>query len=235
MADRISGYLAGVGQRLREAELERTAAVARAEEAEEAAAVERRARRLTLGLAATLLLLIGTVGGGYARLESERAIRRTATERAVATALDQAAELRATAMAAPPDQPGPWVEALAAAHRAEDQLRQGEADEPLRQRVRQEVAAIEQGHDAADQQAARIAADRKLLSELESVRGNLAEHWDPKRSDAEYAAAFSQVGLDLDATNSKKAGTWIAGPDRADRADRVPRRLGDGPPRGRSR
>ncbi len=210
VADRIGGYLAGVGQRLREAEVERTAAAARAEAAEAAAAVERCARRLTLGLAATVLLLIGAAGGRYTWLESERAVRRAATERAVVAALDQAAELCATALAAPPDQPGPWVEALAAAHCAEDEIRRGEADEPLRQRVKNEVAAIEKGRREADDRAARLAADRQLLSELESIRGDLAEHFDPKRTDAEYGAAFRNAGLDLDAKDPKQAGAWIA-------------------------
>jgi serine/threonine protein kinase len=209
VADRVNGYLAGVGQRLREAEVERTAAAARAEAAEAAAAVERRARRLTLGLAATVLLLAGAAGGGYAWVESERAVHRAAVRAGVA-ALEQAAELRATALAASPDQPGPWVEALAAAHRAEDQIRHGEADEPLRQRVKNEVDAIEQGRRAADERAARLAVDRKLLSELESIRGNLADHMDPKQTDAEYSAAFHQAGLDLDSTEPRAAGAWIA-------------------------
>src|SRR5262249_5166325 len=58
----VAAYLAGGAERLRRAEVERAAAQARAEEeartrrvAEEKAAVERRARRLTLGLAAAVL------------------------------------------------------------------------------------------------------------------------------------------------------------------------------------
>jgi eukaryotic-like serine/threonine-protein kinase len=211
VADRVSGHLASVGQRLRDAELERTAAAARAEEADAAAAVERRARRLTLGLAATVLVLISATGGAYAWLQSERAVRHAATERAVTTALSQAAELRATALAAPADQPGPWVGALAAAHRASDEVRHGDADEPLRQRVASKLAAIEQGRRAAEQRAAQLAADRRLLAELESIRGDRAEHNNPKQTDGDYAAAFRQAGLDLDSAQAKQAGVWIAG------------------------
>jgi serine/threonine-protein kinase len=210
VADRVTGYLAGVEERLREAELERASEAARAEEALAAVAAERRALRLTVGLAASVLLLVGITGGGYAWLERERSARRAATARSVLADLERARELEATALAAPPDQPGPWPEALAAAHGAEDRLKSGEADEPLRQRVAHAVAAIEQGRMTAEEKAAQIAADRKLLSELESIRGDRAEHLDPKRTDAEYAAAFRQAGLDLDATDSNPAGEWIA-------------------------
>jgi serine/threonine-protein kinase len=210
VADRVSGYLAGVEVRLREAELQRASETARAQEALEAAAAERRARRLTVGLATAVLLLVGITGGGYAWLERERSARRASTARAVVADLDRARELEATALAAPPDQPGPWPEALAAAHGAEYRLKSGEAAEPLRQRVAQVVAAIEHGRRKADEKAAQVAADRNLLSELESIRGSRAEHLDPKRTDAEYAAAFRQAGLDLDATDSQLAGDWIA-------------------------
>src|SRR5262249_34487533 len=71
VAEKVEDYLAGVEQRLRRAELEKTAAEARAEEekrtrqvAEAKVALERRARRLTVGLAAATLLLV--VAGGAA-------------------------------------------------------------------------------------------------------------------------------------------------------------------------
>src|SRR5262249_38311327 len=51
VAREVTTYLTGVQERLRAAELERAAAQAKAEEAKAKAAVERRARRLTLGLA----------------------------------------------------------------------------------------------------------------------------------------------------------------------------------------
>src|SRR5947209_14684573 len=51
VAGRLTAYLAGVQQRLREAELARAAESVRAEEAEAKTAAERRARRLTAALA----------------------------------------------------------------------------------------------------------------------------------------------------------------------------------------
>jgi eukaryotic-like serine/threonine-protein kinase len=65
VAERVAAYLAGVQERLRRAELERASAQARAEEAGAKAAVERRARRLTIGLATAGLALALLVGGGW--------------------------------------------------------------------------------------------------------------------------------------------------------------------------
>jgi hypothetical protein len=56
VARAVAAYRAGVEERARKAELERAAAQARAEEARAKARAERRARRLTVGLAATVLL-----------------------------------------------------------------------------------------------------------------------------------------------------------------------------------
>ena len=59
IADRaIAAYRAGVDARLRRAELERTAAEARAESAQAKTRAERRARRLLVGLAAAAVLLV---------------------------------------------------------------------------------------------------------------------------------------------------------------------------------
>ncbi len=192
------------------AELDGAAESARAAAAEAAAAVERRARRLTIGLAAAVLLLIGTAGGGYAWLERDRAARRATTERAVAAGLDRAHALHAEALAAPADRPGPWNEAMAAARGAEGRLRRGDAGPALAARVATAIAEIGRDGAAAEARAARIAADRTLLAELESVRGGRADHGDAKQTDAEYAAAFRKAGLDLDAVAPERAGEWIA-------------------------
>jgi serine/threonine-protein kinase len=210
VADRVVAHLAGVGERLRQAELDRAAEAARAEEAEAAAGVERRARRLTVGLAAAVLLLIGLAGGGYAWLESDRAARRATTERAVAAELDRARALRADALAAPADRLGPWDAALAAARGAMARLRQGESDVALRERVAQAIRQIEKEQIEAADRAARIAADHRLLAELETARGGYADHGDAKITDADYTAAFRNAGLDLDAADPGRAGAWVA-------------------------
>jgi superkiller protein 3 len=52
---------------------------------------------------------------------------------------------------------------------------------------------------------------RALLTELEEIRGNRAEHWDRRRTDHDYAAAFRRAGLDLNSTTPAEAGAWVAG------------------------
>ena len=71
VARRMSSYLAGVQERLRVAELARVEAQARAAE-------ERKRRRLTVALAASVLVIAGLAGGGWtylARQRQERAVR----------------------------------------------------------------------------------------------------------------------------------------------------------------
>ncbi|MFI5457673.1 MAG: tetratricopeptide repeat protein [Isosphaerales bacterium] len=70
--------------------------------------------------------------------------------------------------------------------------------------------AHERERAAAALKAGQLAADRALLAELESIRGNRAEHWDRKRTDTEYAAAFRKAGLDLDKTEPAESGKWLA-------------------------
>ena len=53
--------------------------------------------------------------------------------------------------------------------------------------VQPEVAAaladLEREQAAAVKQAAEAERDRKLLADLEAIRGNRSEHWDPKQTD----------------------------------------------------
>ena len=70
----VTAYLASAQERLRQAELERAAAEARAQEAGAKAKAERHARRLTLALAAALLL--GTAVAAWQAVVATRAKRR---------------------------------------------------------------------------------------------------------------------------------------------------------------
>jgi serine/threonine-protein kinase len=90
VAARMAAYQAAVQQRLRKAELERTAAQARAEEARATAAAERKARRRTWALAAAMLALV-VVGAGGGLLVQRRAVER---RQLVESALEKATGLR---------------------------------------------------------------------------------------------------------------------------------------------
>ncbi len=69
VAGRMTAYLSGVQERLRDAELSRAVEITRAQAAEAKALAEQRARRLTAALAATILLA-GVLGGAAGAGES---------------------------------------------------------------------------------------------------------------------------------------------------------------------
>ena len=196
VAERVTAYLAGVQARLRRAELER---------------VEERARRRLDTVAAASMLLFGLAGGGgYLWVQQQKAQRLAKTARAVDEALADASRLRGEALAAPTGDLSKWTEATSAARRAEGLLLEGEANPSLQGRVTALLNLIQHEQAAAAEKSRQLEADRRLLAELESARGNLADHRDAKRADEDYAAAFRRGGLDVDATEPTMAGRWIA-------------------------
>ncbi len=62
------------------------------------------------------------------------------------------------------------------------------------------MSDVERDRAAAAEKARQIEVDRVLLAELESVRGSRVVYRELKRTDADYAEAFRNAGLDLDAT-----------------------------------
>src|SRR6185295_449640 len=95
---------------------------------------ERRARRLTVGLAGRVLVTILVVGGGWAWISSERTRRERETETQVAGALHEATLERGK---------GRWAEALAASERAAGLADSGAASSALRARVAGDLDAIQ--------------------------------------------------------------------------------------------
>jgi serine/threonine-protein kinase len=203
VAGRLSVYLAGVQERLRQAELARVEAQARAEE-------ERKRRKLQVGLAASLLGLVVLGGGGGLYLQRQRAIRREATALSVQKRLDEVAGLRGKAETTP-DAVAGWDLALAELKGAEDVLRHGELDSALAARLAAVRTDLERGRSEADARAKRRAAERRLVDRLETVRADRAEHSHPAETDREYLAAFRGFGVDFDATGLEDAGRALAG------------------------
>jgi serine/threonine-protein kinase len=126
LAREITAYLDGVQERLRQAELERTAAQARA-------AAEKRSRRLTQtlgGLIALTLLGLALAGGWWAE-------KRVRLRHDVDSDLNVAEESRAN---------GKWAEARAAAERAHGRLGDSGPDDLQRrlQRVRADLDMVGQ-------------------------------------------------------------------------------------------
>ena len=183
VAEQVTAYLGGVQDRLRTAEIARGAEAARAEEAvhtaaeaNERARVERRARRFQVGLAASLLVLV-TVGGlglTYAlqqRQQRDRSVRPGASRGHGAARPGAPRGWRS----------GAWRDALAALERAEGQ---GPEVEVLRDEIQAGMKEAERGI--------------RLRQELVEIRAN-QQDVGIEGTDAAYATAFRDAGLDLDA------------------------------------
>jgi serine/threonine-protein kinase len=217
VAGRITGYLAGVQERLRAAELARAAEQARAEEArrtaeaaEARAKAERQARRLTAALAASVLGFVILGGGGWVYLQQLRAGRRLATERVVNQVLDEATLLWGQARSAAVGDLSPWSAALNAARRAEGLLAAGEVGVPVHDRFRTVMTALERGQAEAQSQAHEARRDRKPLDRLETIRGERSQHTNAERTDADYAKAFRDFGIDFTRLDPGEAGRRLA-------------------------
>ncbi len=224
VAERITASLNGVQEKLRASEIARATEEARAEEevkrrvladelareaqahadesrrtaeaAEARSKAERRARRLTGALAASVLGLMVAVGGGYAWFAQQRAERQARVD----LALREAEVLRGAAEQAGSDL-ARWRAAREAAH-AVERLLADARDLPTRRLV----AALVESVTAA----ARTAEDeQRLLEKLIDIRSATEDDPDWSATDAAYAAAFREAGIDVAALPPAEAGARI--------------------------
>jgi serine/threonine-protein kinase len=210
VSERIAAYMAGVQERLRQAELARVAAEARAEEQAERRALagelacqaqaradeERRRRRLTAALAASVIATMVAAGGGWAWNEQQRQERA----RRVDLALGEA-QFRRHEAEWGHDDPTRWRDALDAA-RAVERLAVDARDEPTRRQITRLVQAVRAAAEAAE-------ADRTLLDHVVDIRSAQADDSDGSASDAAYTAAFREAGYDVDAIGPEAASARI--------------------------
>ncbi len=193
VAKAIHGYLTSVETRAQKAEVE-------AVEARIKAAEERRARRLTLALAGTIVGAIVLVAGGVWWANHERT--RRAEEQARRTEQTRAVVEAAHGESIEFGQAGKPVEALAAARRALTLAENGDADAALLERTRKFVTKAEQDVGAADRERLLLEQDEKLRSRLIDLRlAQIATIGDADREralDADFTAAFHDYGADLE-------------------------------------
>jgi tetratricopeptide (TPR) repeat protein len=198
VAERLTGYLTSVRERLRKAELAGVEAQARAEEeakrriladalaqkAQAHAVEEGRRRRLQVGLAASVLVL--TTAGSLATWAylNQRQARAAQTERA----LNEMTLLRNQAFEAPDDL-SRWQAAQEAMKRVEVALGD-DGNAQARRRLDALYREVETGITAARR-------DRELLDALAEIR---SAHLglNPGVTDTAYARAFRRAGIDLD-------------------------------------
>jgi eukaryotic-like serine/threonine-protein kinase len=196
VAHRVTAYLAGVQARLKMAELARVEVQARAEEAQARAWIERSRRQRTVALAASVLVIAALVGGGWAHLTRQRQERVGRFNRALGEAeafFDEAKRAGADLAR--------WLTARDAAH-ALGGLLADAADEGTRIRVSAMVRDVAQAAAAAEN-------DQKLLARLVDIRAARADDDDDDddgaATDAEYAHAFGEAGIEVAAITPAEA------------------------------
>ena len=198
VAGRMNAYLAGVQERLREAELSRAAESARAQEAEAKASAERQVRRLTVALAATVIFagVLGAAGWRWEDLRRRERVREASAR--VNDALQAAILRRGVAQAAAVGDMAPWALALGAAEKARDLLEPG-LEPALRDQVEKLVAGLAIERQQAEGAARADESDRRLLDRLVDIRSAEADDRGGWSTDASYLGAFREAGMDVEA------------------------------------
>jgi serine/threonine-protein kinase len=208
VARRISGYLAGVQERLKAAELARVEAQVRSEEETKRRAVaeelareararadeERKRRRTMAALAVSVLVTAGSASGGWNYLERQRRERTARFSRAVSDL-----EFRYAEAIRVGDDHARWLEARGAV-RAVQGLSGDVPDEPTGRRVQALLRQV-------DQEAEAAANDQKFLADLADIRSAGAD--DVLLCDAAYAEAFRRAGIDVASLTPDQAGKRI--------------------------
>ena len=206
VAAAVAAYRAGVDERVRRAEVERAAAQARAEEARVTAAAERRARRLTLGLATTALLLVVAGGGGVWLLQQQHAAsvaRRQGIDEKTRLTMDRARSLLAAAWEA--HDARKLAEARAEADKASELALSGDASaavtreaNELNEEVKERIAQAEKNR-ALQTALLDITQTAETRTYVRTSTGEMMKVTEPPIEER-YAAAFRRWGIkDIDA------------------------------------
>jgi serine/threonine-protein kinase len=178
VAARITAHLAGVQDRLRQSELARV-------EAQTRAAEERKRRRVTVALAASILATASVGAGGWTYLSRQHERRATQVD----LALREAEVLRDEAVRGGNDLVR-WATARGAAASAA-RLAVDARDELTRSEIRKLV-------DTVDESARTAVDDQRLVSALSGIRSGIVDDPDGSLTDGAYADAFRTAYIDVD-------------------------------------
>jgi tetratricopeptide (TPR) repeat protein/tRNA A-37 threonylcarbamoyl transferase component Bud32 len=155
-------------------------------------------------LSAALLAAVVLGGMGWFWVQRDRTAQQVETARAVNQALDESLFALGRAKEAPDDliQSAKAIsEALSAARHAERLLKEREAEPNLRERVQ-----------SAIRHAEAMARDRWMLDRLETLYSQFFfpdDRFNPKEAIPNYAQAFREYGIDLEALNATEAAARI--------------------------
>ena len=154
LADRVSKYLGSIVERARQAEVAAAEAKVRMEDETRRATQERKARRLTLGLAISVLAGLCIAGGSYMWMESARNTRMRETAHAARAELREATRLQGRAEQADRESVSLLGEAVAAADRAAAIVAAGEVELDLRAEVGGILERLRRRHGVGNARAA---------------------------------------------------------------------------------
>ena len=202
----ITAYLTGVQDRVRNAELERVKAEAMAVE-------ERKRRRVTLALAASIMATMLIGGGGWVWTSRQHQTRVVNTALRVERALGEVKTALTQAEKSNSGDLTHWNEASASIRIAEEALGDTQVDRQLQDRVNEARLAIDDGLKAAQSLAEQSQRDRNLLRRFEEVRALNAKKG-PDADDsrvAGYLKVFKEEGFDFNVASTPNDGKRFAG------------------------
>ena len=209
VAARLTGYLAGVQERLHAARIAGAEERARAES-------ERAKRRLAVALACSLVTMIVLAGGGWAWASSRRAEQVAARTRDVNDAVAEAKLHQGRARASAVEDLAPWTLAAGAGKRAGVLLAGGEVDPSTRGQTVAFLVAIADESRAAEGRAASARAERRLAERLAAIRDEFNIHLDLRRRTADVSSALRDYGVDIATLGPAEAGRRVAASPHAD-------------------
>jgi serine/threonine-protein kinase len=183
VAEGLTGYLDGAQERLRQAELAEAEARARAIE-------EARRRRLTVALAATVLLALTLGGVSWLYLKADRDARTARLTREINEAIQQATTLREEAKSAPTGGAALFARAREQVQRALALVQSGPADEAVKEQVRwlkEELDEQERDHTLV------VALDAARLEQAQPVSGQ--HRYAQERAVPKFREAFAAYGM----------------------------------------
>jgi tetratricopeptide (TPR) repeat protein len=193
VAQAIAGHLAEAERRAHEAELEAVRERGQLERERSHAQWERRAKKKTRALAAAVLAAIIFGGGAWFASDAQGRARAEAARPQVDEAMEEATLLGGQ---------GQWTEALAVARKA--RALAADVDTDTRQRAEELVTETARSLEEAEAAAKQAQKDADLLARLEEIRLETVELLqggaDSREIDRNYAAAFSDYGIDVEAT-----------------------------------
>lgn len=194
VAGRISAFLESLDRRARESEVEAARQAAHA-------VGERRTRRLTLALAAAILLLAFLTGGAWLWNHAQALDRTARNSAALNESLDSAELALGLARSAPPAQPEPWRRVESAIETARKLAEAPEISPAAEQRLQRVLGNFEQAQSA-----------RQLMEVVEDTVIAGATHMDADswtRMGDQLADAFTSYGIDVRRASPTEIGERI--------------------------